>query len=312
MPQILIPMAAGLVDAERRGAITGTLLSGLLGGILLARTFGGTLGQWWGWRAPYLVAAALAVLSAVVLSRMLPATEPSSRQRYPALLATAVRLLRTESELRRSCLNQATMFAAFTATWTSLALLVTGPTFGLGTAAIGLVALVGAGSVLISPLAGRRTDRYGPGRVNLVCFAAAILAAAVLAVAGAGGALGMAALLCGVLFLDLAVQCGQIANQTRIFALPGDRRGRLNTAYMTCAFLGGTLGSWLGVQAYVHLGWLGVCALVAALAGIGLAAHLVRSRADGASGTGDGRETAPVPADPTDGSAARTPTPRSG
>jgi len=56
VPQILLPMAAGLVPGQRRGAVTGTLLSGLLGGILLARTFSGALGDWLDWRAPYLVA----------------------------------------------------------------------------------------------------------------------------------------------------------------------------------------------------------------------------------------------------------------
>ncbi len=59
VPQILLPMSAGLVPEQRRGAVTGTLLSGLLGGILLARTFSGALGGWLGWRAPYLVAAVL-------------------------------------------------------------------------------------------------------------------------------------------------------------------------------------------------------------------------------------------------------------
>jgi len=47
VPQILLPMTAGLVPDQRRGAVTGTLLSGLLGGILLARTFSGALGDGW-------------------------------------------------------------------------------------------------------------------------------------------------------------------------------------------------------------------------------------------------------------------------
>jgi len=279
VPQILIPMAATLVGADQRGAVTGTLLSGLLGGILLARTFSGILGQWLGWRAPYLTAATLAAISAAALVRTLPTTRPPSQQRYLALLSAAVRLLRTEPELRRSCLYQATMFAGFTAAWTSLALLVTGPTYHLGTTAVGLIALVGAGSIFTSPLAGRRVDQSGPGRVNLACFAAAIAAAAILSLAGLGGKLGFVALLSGILLLDIAVQCGQVANQTRIFVLPGDRRSRLNTAYMTCAFLGGTLGSWLGVHAYLWLAWPGVCGLLALLALTGLTAHLLTAAA---------------------------------
>ena len=270
VPQIILPMAAGLTEPERRGAVTGTLLSGLIGGILLARTFGGTLGQWLGWRAPYLVAAALVLLLAAVLARTVPVTTPSSRQRYPALLAEPLRLLRAEPGLRRSCLYQALMFGAFTAAWTSIALLLTGPSYHLGTPAVGVIALVGAGSMFATPVAGRRVDRGGPDQVNLVCFGAGIMAAAVLCAGSLGGPAGLAALTAGMLLLDVAVQSGQVANQARIFALRPEARSRLNTAYMTCSFLGGSAGSWLGVRAYTWLGWPAVCALVALAAGLAL------------------------------------------
>jgi predicted MFS family arabinose efflux permease len=275
VPQVLLPMAAGLVPDDRRGAVTGTLLSGLLAGILLARTFGGVLGEWLGWRGPYLVAAGLVVLVAGALARAVPATTPTSRQRYPALLGTALRLLATEPDLRRSGTYQALMFGAFSAAWTSVVLLLTGPTYGLDARAVGLLALVGAGSVLVSPVAGRRADRSGPGAVNLVCFVGALLSAGVLALAAGGGWPGLVALAAGMLLLDVAVQAGGVANQARIFALRPEVRSRLNTAYTTCGFLGGAAGSWLGIQAQVRLGWVGVCGLVGLAAGIALLRHLL-------------------------------------
>jgi predicted MFS family arabinose efflux permease len=275
VPQILLPMAAGLAGEQRRGAVTGMLLSGLIGGILLARTFSGVLGSWLGWRAPYLIAAGLAVALAGVLFRVLPDTEPSSRQRYGALLAAPLRLLRDERELRRSCLNQALMFGAFSAAWTTVALLLTGPGYRLGTQAIGLLALVGAGSVLATPAAGRRIDRVGPEPVGLACFTGVLAAAAVLTLASLHGAAGLIALGAGMLLLDVCTQCSQAANQARVFALPGQARARLNTAYMTCVFLGGSAGSWLGVRAYTALGWLGIPGLIALAAAVALARHLL-------------------------------------
>jgi predicted MFS family arabinose efflux permease len=274
VPQIIIPMAAGLTAPERRGAVTGTLLSGLIGGILLARTFSGTLGQWLGWRAPYLIAAGLILLLALAMAVALPATSPSTDQRYPALLAASWRLLRTEPLLRRSCLYQALVFAGFSAAWTALALLVTGPRYHLGTPAVGVLALVGAASMFATPIAGRRTDRGGPDAVNLLCMLGAIAAAALLLTGLLGGAAGLVGLGAGMLLLDVAMQSGQVANQARISALRPEARARLNTAYMTCAFLGGSAGSWLGVRAYDAFGWGGVCALVAVLALLALARHL--------------------------------------
>ncbi|WP_131741652.1 MFS transporter [Actinomadura roseirufa] len=279
VPQIIIPMTAGLVPPDRRGAVTGTLLSGLIGGILLARTFGGGLGEWLGWRGPYLTAAVIVLALAAVLALVLPVTTPPSRERYGALLATSVRLLRTEPALRRSSLYQTLVFAGFSAAWTSLALLVTGPDYGLGAAAVGLIALVGAASMFATPLAGRAVDARGPDRVSLACLLGVIAAAALLLTGSLGGTAGLAGVTAGMLLLDVAVQSGQVANQARVFALRPEVRSRLNTAYMTCAFLGGSVGSWLGVRAYTALGWWGVCALVAALATLALVRHLLVLRA---------------------------------
>ncbi|MGW2420526.1 MFS transporter [Streptomyces sp. NPDC001709] len=279
VPQIIIPMTAGLVPAERRGAVTGTLLSGLIGGILLARTFSGTLGEWLGWRAPYLVAAALMLALAVALARVVPDTTPSSEQRYPDLICAPLRLLREEPDLRRSCLYQATVFAGFSAAWTALTLLVTGPAYGMGAQAVGVLGLVGAASMFCTPFAGRVADRRGPDTVSLWCLLGVIGSAGVLLLGGIGGAAGLVVLAGGMLLLDVAVQSGQVANQARNFALRPDARARINTAYMTCAFLGGSVGSWLGVRAYGRLGWPGVTGLVALSAVIALTRHLTRRRA---------------------------------
>lgn len=279
VPQILIPMAAGLASPERRGEVTGTLLSGLIGGILLARTFSGTLGDWLGWRAPYLVAAGAALVLSAAMTVLLPLTAPSTSERYPALLAASVRLLRTEPLLRRSCQYQVLVFAAFSAAWTALALHVTGPAYHLGTPAVGLLALVGAGSMFATPRAGRATDRLGPDAVNLRCLIGVLGAAAVLLLGSAGGVVGLAGLAVGMPALDVAMQSGQVANQARIFALRPGERARLNTAYMTCAFLGGSLGSWLGVRAYASFGWNGVCGLVAVSGAAALVLCSARRRA---------------------------------
>ncbi|TDE25036.1 MFS transporter [Actinomadura sp. 6K520] len=276
--QVIAPMAAGLVADDRRGAVMGTLLSGSIGGILLARTFGGMLGEWLGWRAPYLVSAAVALCLAIALAYTLPATVPPSKQPYPALLAEPLRLLRREPDLRRTCFYQATVFGGFQAVWTGVALLLTGPAYGLGAQAVGVLALVGAATMVTAPLTGRQVDRRGPDPVNLAGIAGTVAAAAVLAGGAAGGAAGLAALAAGTLLLDVAMQAGMVANQARIFALRPDARSRVNTAYMTCSFLGGSTGSWLGAAAYTRAGWTGVCGLVMVLALLALARHVAHIR----------------------------------
>ncbi|MGK5695782.1 MFS transporter [Streptomyces sp. URMC 128] len=272
------PLAAALVPPERRGVTGGTLLSGSLAGMLLSRTAGGALGDWLGWRAPYVLAAVLSLAVAALSARLLPPTSPPSSQGYPALLAEPLRLLRTEPGLRRSCLYQALVFGGFSAVWTGVALLLTGPAYGMGAGAVGLLALVNAVTMVCTPVAGRQVDRRGPDAVNRVCFLVVGASAAVLALGGAGGAAGVTALVVGTLLLDVGMQSGMVANTVRIQALRAEVRSRLTTAYMTCAYLGGAVGSWLGLRAYGRFGWLGVCALVAALTAVALARHRCATR----------------------------------
>jgi predicted MFS family arabinose efflux permease len=271
---IIGPMAAGLVPDDRRGAVSGTLLSGSIGGILLARVAAGALGEQFGWRAPYLAAAMLTLLIAIVLTRAMPATRPPSRQRYPAMLIEPLRLLLREPALRRSCLYQASVFAGFSAVWTSLPMLLTGPVYGLTAHAVGALGLISAATMVCTPLAGRLADRRGPDPVNLVCLIGTITSAAILAVGALGGLTGLVTLTVGVLLLDITMQSGMVANLARIYAVSPNNRSRLNTAYMTCAFLGGSAGSWLGALAYTHLGWPAVGALVALTAAVALTRHL--------------------------------------
>jgi predicted MFS family arabinose efflux permease len=288
VPQLLIPMAADLADPASTGRIVATLQSGLLAGILLARAFGGFLGAWLGWQAPYAVAAGLALLLAVLIWVVVPPfrAHVASRPSYLQLLRTAARLLRTEPDLRRSSFYQFCLFGGFTATWTCTALLLTGPKFHYGTGAVGLVALVGAGSVVLVPLAGRWTDRWGPDRITAICILVAVVAGVVLLAAGLGGVAGLVALLVGLLLIDIATQSSQVANQARIFAISAGMRSRLNSVYMTAVFLGGTAGSWMGARAYRFWGWAAVGALVIFLAVLAGARALIHPRRPRVATTG--------------------------
>lgn len=283
---IIGPMAAGMVAEQRRGVVSGTLLGGSIAGMLASRAFGGSLGELLGWRAPYLLAAAVTLVLAGLLAAALPRGASSTRQRYPALLGSALWLLRAEPELRRSCAYQACLFAAFTAVWASVALLLTGPAYRLGAHAVGLLALVNLATMLATPIAGRQVDRRGSDPVNTVTMLGVLASAVLLFGAGLGGVHGIVALVAGTLVLDVAMQCGMVANQVRIYALRADARSRMNTAYMTVAYLGGSLGSWLGVLLYARFGWPGVCGLVAVLAALALLRHAVHLGRRVRAGTG--------------------------
>lgn len=260
--QILVPFAADLAGEAERGRVVGTVMSGLLIGILLARTLSGLVAGAAGWRWVYALAAVLMLGLTLLLQRTLPRTRPTAALPYPLLLRSVFAILRDEPVLRRRALYGALCFATFSAFWTTASFLLAGPPYRYHTAVIGLFGLLGVAGAVIASVAGRLADR-GHAHGATGAFAVAILAS--FGLLFLGGRV-LAALVAGIVLLDLGVQGLQITNQSQVYRLRPDARSRINTAYMTSYFAGGALGSAGAVLVYGWEGWGGVCLLGVACA----------------------------------------------
>jgi predicted MFS family arabinose efflux permease len=272
--QILVPLASHLAGPQERGQVVGTVMSGLLVGVLLARTVSGLIAEVAGWRAVYGVAAVIMVVLAAVLRRVLPPVRPTADVRYRALLGSVLTLVREEPVLRQRMAIGALTMAAFTGLWTTSTLLLGAAPFDYSEGVIGLFGIAGVAGALIAPLAGGWADR-GHGRLALTVFLVLLLVGwGLLALASTS----IVAFIAGVVVFDLGVQGAHINNQSVIYALAPDARSRLTTAYMTAYFLGGTAGSVLASAAFDLGGWADVCWLGAILAGLTLAVWAATQR----------------------------------
>jgi predicted MFS family arabinose efflux permease len=255
--QVMIPFAADLAPAERRGRVVAQIMTGLLLGILLARTISGLVAQLAGWRSIYWFSAGVMVAFGVILWRALPAERPRPRQPYWSLVGSSLRLLVDEPILRRRAWHGACGFACFSVLWTTVAFLLSSPPYNYSSVVIGLFGLVGAGGILAANLAGKLADSDRSTHATLV--------AGVLLIGSFGllwfGHSSLAALIVGIVVLDIGTQGMQITNQAIIYALRPDARSRINSAYMVCYFIGGAVGSVTAGTVYGAHGWGGVCVL---------------------------------------------------
>lgn len=264
--QVLVPLAGSLAAEHERGKVVGNVMSGLLIGILAARTASGLIAEVGGWRSVYVIGAGVMVVLALVLRRALPPTPPVTDLRYRALLRSVGALVRDEPVLRRRMVYGAAGMAGFSVLWTAIAFLLSSDPYNYGEGTIGLFGLAGLVGAGAAQGAGRLADR-GRGHAATGAFLAAILVAWGLIGLGDDS---LAALIAGVILLDLGIQGQHIVNQSTIYALRADARSRVTTAYMANNFLWGALGSAAASLAWSAGGWGAVSALGGGIAAVAL------------------------------------------
>ncbi|MCF2522150.1 MFS transporter [Bradyrhizobium sp. G127] len=263
--QVIVPMAGHLAPERIRGKTVGSVVSGLLFGILLARPVSTLIGGEFGWRVMYNISAAIMCATLVMLVFVLPRRNPSPGVSYARLIGSLWHLLLTEPVLQRRAAYQAFLFGAFTLFWTSLPLLLQAPPFALGHLALSAVMLSGIAGAFVAPYIGHLADRGHSRRITGIAIGLVALA---FVLTWLGGAHSVAIFVIAGIALDAGVQANLVIGQRAIFNLHPDIRSRLNALYLAVSFLGGALGSALSGYAVAHGG-------VATFSVIGLAFALV-------------------------------------
>jgi len=248
--QMLIPVAAHLAPEHKRGQIVGTVMSGLLFGILLARPISTLIAGVLGWRGVYALSALAMLGVLLMLSYTLPRRKPEHSMSYFGLLGSLWTLLRTTPPLQRRTAYQAMMFGAFSLFWTATPLILQKPPFSLGHIALSLFLLSGAAGALVAPIAGRLADKgYG----DALTFGAIVLVAAGFVLVGVGGHSLWLLVIAGII-LDAGVQMNMLVGQRTIYSLGAHIRSRVNAIYLALFFIGGGIGSALSGYAVSHGG----------------------------------------------------------
>ncbi|RMD01126.1 MFS transporter [Aquitalea palustris] len=274
--QDIVPAAATLAHEHSRGKVVGTVMTGLLLGILLSRVVSGLVAEQAGWRSMFLLAAAGVALIAAAAWRWLPGFAPTTTLSYARLLASLWDLLRRHAALRQAALAQGLLSMAFSAFWSTLAIMLHAAPFHLGSAAAGSFGLAGAAGALAAPLAGQLADRHGPAMVTRLGAGLTAIAFAVLCLAPwLTPAAQLWLLGVGAIGFDLGVQAALIAHQTIVYGIEPAARSRLNAVLFVGIFIGMAGGAIGGSLLLAQWGWLAVTGMSTVLA---LLALLVRWR----------------------------------
>ena len=251
VPQLILPLAASLASPEQRGKVIGTIMSGLLVGILISRTVSGFVGLWIGWRGMFWIAAFLCLLIMLVIQKKFPVNRPNFKGTYTQLFNSMFTLIKEQKMLREATLINAVSFAQFGAFWTTMVLLLSDAPFTYNSATIGLFGIVGASGALAAPLVGKLGDKGNPRKV--IGYGCGLLLLSFMVFYFSAESL--VGILIGIVFIDVGLQAIHISNQTRIYALLPEARNRMNTIFMSFSFFGTALGSAFGIWLWNYGRW---------------------------------------------------------
>lgn len=250
--QLLIPLAGDLIEPERRGRVVGMIVSGLLTGILLSRTISGVVADLLGWRAIYWIAAIVSALMAILLARAIPDDSARPKIFYHSLLSSVISVIRQHRVVRVTLVVGAITFSVFTMFWTGLTFLLSAPPFSYSLTQIGLVGLVG----LAGALAAQRTGIFHDNGWSSRATGLGLLIALIAVIIAATGTKSIATIFIAVLLLDIAIQAVNVLNQTRLISIEPNAKSRMNTAFVTCNFIGGAIGAALAAFLWEIGGWV--------------------------------------------------------
>ncbi|MEV3907643.1 MFS transporter [Streptomyces canus] len=271
VPQLLVPLVAQRAPADRRARHVAAVIAGLFTGIVAARVLGGLIGQAYGWRVVFVGAAALTAVLGLATAYALPVERVHRSGPLFSGLTALPSVVRRSPDLWRACVRQAGMYGAWSALWTSLALLLTGSSYGLSTATAGLFGLFGLAASVVAPLAGGFVDRFGAAKVVRSAY---LLAAVSVPLFWFGGH-AMGALFVAAIAVHAALVASHVANQT-VALTTTSTPATANTAYVVAGFAGGATASALAGSAFGWWGWGGVCAVAGVWLGLGWLATSVR------------------------------------
>lgn len=266
IPQIFIPIASQFSRPENKGRNVGIVISGLLTGILASRVISGFIGELFGWREMYYIAAGLMFICAIIVLKVLPDIRPNFAGKYSDLMKSLLSLLKEFPQLRIYSIRAALNFGSFLAMWSCLAFKMGQAPFYANSDVIGLLGLCGVAGALTASFVGKYVKRVGVRRFNFI-GCALILSSWLLLFAGENTYFGIVA---GIIMIDIGMQCIQLSNQTSIFELSPRASNRINTIFMTTYFIGGSLGTFLAGTFWHLYGWHGVIVIGAILTGISL------------------------------------------
>jgi predicted MFS family arabinose efflux permease len=258
LPAIFAVTVAYIGDEWPTGevaGVTGLYVTGSSVGGFAGRMVPGVLADLVGWRYAFLVLAAMTLIAAVAILFMLPRERRFVRSEgLAASGGQMLRHLRNPQLIATFAVGFGTLFN-FIATFTYVSFHLAAPPYNFSSTWLGAIFFTYLGGTAMTPWTGRLIARFGRRNFVLRVIAVWILGALLLL------APGLPLIIAG---LVVCATCGMLCQSVSTgYIAVSARQGRSSAVglYVTCFYVGGSVGAFLPGLAWASLGWPGAVAM---------------------------------------------------
>lgn len=249
--QVIVPFGVALAKPNEKGIVTGLLVAGALLGVAVARITASTMIAWFSWRTIYIGASMIMLALSLLTFFLLPSQQVNKKQNsYIQTIISMGKLFAQLPHLRMRIYHQASIFTFFTMFWAT-APIVLKSALGLSHTDVALISLASLSAPIVAVFVGKLIDK-GKARLltkcGLVSLACASLVTPILGI-------HIAFFLIAIFLLDPGLVTTNVVSQQSVLSIQPEARSRLNALLVAGAFLGGSIGAYIGPWIYSHYGW---------------------------------------------------------
>ncbi|WP_336138952.1 MFS transporter [Acinetobacter ursingii] len=255
--QLLLPLAASLVPIQHSGRVVGFLISGLMIGILLARSLSGLMSTSFAWNIIYQISGFLLLIIAVVLYNKIGSFPATQSESYFKTIRSIPIIFKQNQRLRRRTYIGFLTFAGISMTFTTMSLLLAPAPYYFSDFTIGLFGFVGIIGTFIANFSGKYIDQGYIHKISISCGIGLILSWLLFTLLP----FSFVYYVIATILIYSCLSAVHVTNQSIVFKLNQQLRSKFNAIYMTGYFTGGAVGTTAGSYAWRHFGWNGVCIL---------------------------------------------------
>lgn len=249
---VMIAYIHDIYPKKHVGFAMGIYMAATSLGAVLGRLFAGLITHWFSWRIAFFLFASMIFIGVLIMFFLMPNDQNHNKNKITPWKWKSITICLSDPNMISVLIVPSVVFFSFMAISTFSTYYLSGPPFNLNSGQLGSVFLVLLLGVIVSPIAGKLSDRIG--RIKIIFIGIGIL------IAGAFLTLvpHYICVITGLGLVTMGMYTVQSVAPTYIGDLATDNKSTAAILYQMFFYFGGAVGTCLPALVWSRYNYLGV------------------------------------------------------